>query len=108
MSCQVLFTDTANADLRDIAYYIADAEKDRNVAIRFVKRLQERTRILEQFPESGAIPKDRVLRSNGYRSLTYKDYLLFYQHQENENIAYIVAIFNGKRDYMRIMKKYME
>lgn len=107
MSCKIVFTDTAKSDLRDIAFYLADLSKDKALAIRFVKELQAQTRILEQFPESGAIPKDRILKSNGYRFLVYKDYLLFYQYQKAEDTAYILAIFNGKRDYMRAMKKYL-
>lgn len=107
MNCKIVFTDTAKSDLRDIALYIADLTKDKHQAIQFVKDLQEQTRILEQFPESGAIPKDRILKSSGYRFLVYKDYLLFYQYEKVENTAHIMAIFNGKRDYMRVMKKYL-
>lgn len=107
MSCQNVFTDTAKSDLRDIAFYLTELSKDKNLAIRFVKELQEQTKILEQFPESGSIPKDRVLKSNGYRFLAHKDYLLFYLYNKQENKAYIMAIFNGKRDYMRVMKKFL-
>ena len=107
MSCQIIFTDTAKADLRDIAVYIADISKDKNLAIRFVTELQKETEILKQFPESGAIPKDRVLKSNGYRFLVHKDYLLFYLYQKEENKAYVMAVFNSKRDYMRVMTKFL-
>lgn len=72
MNCRILVTDTAKLDLRDIAVYIADLSKDKNQAIRFVKELQEKTKILEQFPENGATPRDRVLKSNGYRFLVTK------------------------------------
>ena len=107
MNSQVVITDTARSDLRDIALYLADLSKDKNLAIRFVKELQEKTKILELFPESGAIPRDRVLKSNGYRFLSHKDYLLFYQYDKERNIVYVMAIFNGKRDYMRVMKKFI-
>lgn len=107
MKCNVVFTDTATLDIRGIALYIADLAKDRNIAIRFVKELQETAKILEQFPESGAIPKDRVLKSSGYRFLSHKDYLLFYLYEKEANTVYVMAVFNGKRDYMRVMKKYL-
>ena len=105
MNCRIVFTDTAKSDLRDIAVYLAELSKDKKLAIRFLKELQEKTSILEQFPESGAIPKDRVLKSNGYRFITHKDYLLFYLYEKAENTAYVMSVFNGKRDYMRVMKK---
>lgn len=107
MNCRIVFTDTAKSDLRDIAVYLAELSKDKKLAIRFVKELQEQTNILEQFPESGAIPKDRVLKSNGYRFITHKDYLLFYLYEKAKNTAYVMAVFNGKRDYMRAMKKFL-
>lgn len=107
MNCKIVFTDTARSDLQDVALHIADLVQDRNTAIRFVKELQEYSKILEQFPESGALPKDRVLRSSGYRFLVYKNYLLFYTYNKDANTAYITAVFNGKRDYMRVMRKYL-
>ena len=107
MNCQVEFTDTAKSDLREIAVRIAEFSRDRNLAIRFVKELQEKAKLLEQFPECGSIPKDRVLKSSGYRFLVHKDYLLFYLYEKAENKVYIAAVFNGKRDYMRVMKKYL-
>lgn len=107
MSCKIVITDTAKSDLRDIAVYLADMSKDKQLAIRFVKELQEKTKILEQFPESGAIPRDRVLKSNGYRFLVHKDYLIFYLYEKKDNTAYVMAVFNGKRDYMRVMKKFL-
>ena len=107
MNCKIVFTDTAKSDLQKIAFYIADLAKDKQKAIRFVKDFRAQTRTLEQFPESGAIPRDRVLKSSGYRFLVYKDYLLFYQYQQAENTVYVTAVFNGKLDYMRVMKKYL-
>ena len=107
MSCQIVFTDTAKSDLREIAIYIAERAQDKQIAIRFVKELQSITKILETFPESGAIPRDRVLKSSGYRFLSHKDYLVFYLHEKVEHRVYIMAVFNGKRDYMRVMKKFL-
>lgn len=107
MNCQIVFTDTAKSDLREIALSIAERAQDKQIAIRFVKELQATTKILETFPESGAIPKDRVLKSIGYRFLSHKDYLLFYLYEKKEHRVYIMAVFNGKRDYMRVMKKFL-
>ena len=107
MSCQIILTDTAKSDLRELAMYIAERTQDKNMAIPFVKELQNETKILEAFPESGAIPRDRILKSSGYRFLSPKDYLLFYMYEKIENKVYILAVVNGKRDYMRVMKKFL-
>ena len=107
MNCRVELTTTAKEDLRNIAYYIAEQSQDKEIAIRLIKQLQEKCKILEDFPESGAIPKDRVMMSSGYRFLVHKDYLIFYNYEKAENTAYILAVFNAKRDYMRVMKKFL-
>lgn len=107
MNCQIVFTETAKSDLREIAVSLAELSRDKALAIRFVKELQEQTGILKQFPESGALPRDRVLRSIGFRFLVHKDYLLFYKYEKAEERVYVVAAFNGKRDYMRVMKRFL-
>ena len=107
MSCLVKLTATAKEDLRGIAFYIAEQSKDKAVAANLVKELSDKCKILEEFPESGSIPKDRIMLSAGYRYLTHKDYLVFYKYEREENTAYVLAVFNAKRDYMRVMKKFL-
>lgn len=107
MNCKVIFTDTAEADLRDIAFYIANQSGNKNIAIRFVNKLREKCRILKTMPESGSFPKDRVLVSNGYRFLVHDNYLIFYSYVKEEKTVYVNAIFNAKQDYTCVMKKFI-
>ena len=105
MNCQIQMTARAKEDLRSIALYIFEQSKDKNIAAQFVQALQEECNLLRQFPESGSIPRDRVLMSMGYRYLVHKDYLIFYLYKKEENTAYIMAVFNGKRDYVKVLRK---
>lgn len=105
MSYQVLFTVTAKQDLREIALNIADISKNTDIAVNFVNEMQKKCDQLIDFPESGALPNDRVLRSLGYRFLIYKDYLMFYTVDQESETVYIQAVFNAKRDYIRVLKK---
>lgn len=107
MNCKVIFTDTAEANLRDIAFYIANRSKDKSIAIRFVNKLREKCRNLETMPEIGYLPKDRVLVSNGYRFLVHDNYLIFYSYIKEEKAVYVNTIFNAKRDYTCVMKKHI-
>lgn len=107
MNCNIVFTETAKADLRQITLDFVELTKEKQRAISFGKELRSQVDILKQFPECGAIPRDRVLKSSGYRFLVYQHYLLFYQYQKAENTAYVLAVFNGKRDYTRFLKKYL-
>ena len=108
MSFKVKFTETAKDDLRGIAHYIATASGEKSVAINFVNELREKTRILENFPEIGASPRDRVMLSAGYRYLVHKDHLIFYRFESGEGTSYILAIFNAKRDYTKVMQKFIQ
>lgn len=105
MSYRILFTVTAKQDLREIALNIADISKNTDIAVTFVNEMQKKCEQLIDFPESGALPNDRVLRSLGYRFLIYKDYLMFYTVEHESNTVYIQAAFNAKRDYTRVLKK---
>ena len=105
MNYHVVLTETARQDLREIAYDIAAGTQDKSVAKRFVNELREETKQLEIFPNAGALPKDRILKALGYRFIVVKDYLLFYLVDEQQKKVFVMAIFNGKRDYMRVMRK---
>ena len=106
MNYNILFTDAAKEDLREIAFHIAEISKDKEAAKRFVQELRDNCKILETFPEGGALPRDRVLKSAGYRFLVYKDYLTFYMVNKENALVHVMAVFNGKKDYMRVMRKY--
>ena len=108
MSFQIKFTDTAKEDLRNIATYIADQANDKKVAINFVNELREKTKILETFPEIGAIPDDRIMKNFDYRFLVHKEYLIFYHYIPKDSSSYILSIFNAKRDYSRVMRKFIK
>ena len=108
MRYQIKFTDTAKEDLRSIATYIAEQSKDKQIAIKFVNELRDKVKILADFPESGAIPDDRVMKNSDYRFLVHKEYLIFYHYVRQENTSYVLAVFNAKRDYSKVMRKFMK
>lgn len=89
MHYKIVVTDTAKQDLRNIVLYIADESKNKDIARDFVNELRAKTKVLEAYPNSGAIPDDRVLKSLGYRFLVHKDYMLFYLVNETLKIIYI-------------------
>ncbi|MDD7219692.1 MAG: type II toxin-antitoxin system RelE/ParE family toxin [Clostridia bacterium] len=107
MSYTVRLTDTAKQDLREIAFWIAEQSQDIEIAKRFVGELRDVCKKLDTFPNAGGIPKDRVIRSAGYRFTVHKEYLIFYLVDETEKQVNIMAIFNAKKDYMCVMKKYI-
>lgn len=98
-------TDTAKSDLREIALGICEVSGDLDTAVRFVTELEEQCAVLNALPETGAVPKDYVLKAFGYRYLVYKHYLVFYIMDLAEQKVYIHAFFNEKLDYFRYLRK---
>ena len=105
MNYSINITDTAKGHLRDIALYIAEQSKDREIAKKFVQELEVECYTLSEMPNKGANPDDRLLVSMDYKFLIHKDFLLFYTVNESECIVYVQAIFNVKKDYTRYMRK---
>ena len=107
MSYTVRLTETAKQDLREIALWIADQAKNVEIAKQFIAELRAECKKLDMFPYAGSLPKDRILKSFGYRFITHKEYLVFYLVNEEEKQVNVMAIFNSKKDYMRVMKKFI-
>ena len=104
---KLVFTDRAKEDLREIAFGIAEVSKNVDLAINFVREMQKSIVILKEFPNIGAVPRDRILKALGYRFLTFKDYLIFYTTDAENLTVYIIAVFHSKLDYMKVMSKYL-
>jgi len=107
MSYTVKITDTAVQDLRETVMWIAERTQDKKTAKRFVNELREECAKLNTFPNSGSIPRDRILKSLGYRFRVHKEYLIFYLTDDEKMVVTVMAIINAKRDYMRVMRKYI-
>lgn len=105
MKYEVLLTDTAKSDLREIAVRIAEESQNKELAKRFVGEISAQCSTLTDFPLRGSVPKDRTLASLGYRFLVYKEYLIFYSVDEPVSKVYVLAVFNAKKDYTRVLKK---
>jgi len=88
---RVEFAPEAEADLLDIALYIAADDRDR--ALSFVSELEARCAGLAQFPERG---RDRSDLTPGLRSLVHGHYVIFYT--PSRGAVRIERILHGARD----------
>lgn len=66
----------AEEDLISILDWIAKDTPTRT--LKFIDKLEEKIRKLEQFPLLGRIPRNPKLREYGYRVLVVDEYLVFY------------------------------
>ncbi len=94
MKYNIVRTDKADEQLRDIIFYIADDSGSPDIALNCLNRIEKAIKRLEDFPMSGSVPKYSILRRQGYRVLIAEKYLVFYY----THIGDIFGFSAGTRD----------
>jgi toxin ParE1/3/4 len=94
---EVIFSPEAEADLEDIAAYIAADNPAR--ALSFVQELRARCRQIAHMPEAFPLVPD--FEAAGYRRRVVRNYLVFYRIKAGA--IQIVRILHGARDYESLL-----
>ena len=84
MSYQILRTDKADEQLRDIIFYIADDSGSVDIALNYLGKIEKAINNLKDFPYSGSVPHYATLRRQGYRVLIVERHLVFYKINESQ------------------------
>jgi len=103
MKYKILRTDKAQEQLRDIIYYIADDSGSIDIALRYLNKIEEAINHLQDFPNSGSIPRYSILKKQGYRVLILEKHLVFYKVNEEGKTVIIYAIVDGRREYKNLI-----
>lgn len=103
MKYKILRADKADEQLRDIIFYIANDSGSTDIALNYLEKIEKAIKRLEDFPDSGSIPKYSVLRKQGYRIVIVERYLVFYKVNYDEHIVMIYAIIDGRREYRNLI-----
>ena len=101
MSYLVLRTDTADEQIREIAFYLARVSGSPDVALRFVDKLEEAMDSLSEFPERGAIPRWDTLARQGLRYVTVGEYIVLYAIDNQRKAVVVQAVVHGRREYWK-------
>jgi toxin ParE1/3/4 len=100
---KILRTDKAEDQLRDIIYYIADDSGSIDIALRYLHKIEGAITRLQDFPNSGNIPRYSILKKQGYRVLILEKHLVFYKVNEEDKTVIIYAIVDGRREYKNLI-----
>lgn len=103
MKYQILRTGKADEQLREIIFYIADDSGSVDIALKYLDKIENAIKSLEDFPFSGSIPKYSILRKQGYRVLIVEKHLVFYKVDEAEKTVIIYAVVDGRREYRNLL-----
>ena len=103
MKYKILRTDKAEEQLREIIFYIADDSGDVDIALAYLDKLETAINHLQEFLESGSIPRYSILKKQGYRVIIVERHLVFYKISEEAELVIIYAIVDGRREYRNLI-----
>ena len=103
MKCNILRTDKAEDQFREIIFYIADDSGDIDIALGYLDKIETAINRLQEFPESGSTPRYSILKKQGYRVIIVERHLVFYKFNKGENTVIIYAIMDGRREYRNLI-----
>lgn len=103
MRYKILRTDKAEEQLRNIIFYIADDTRDVNIALGYLEKIETAINRLQEFPESGSVPRYSILKKQGYRVVIVERHLVFYKTNETDKTVIIYAIVDGRREYHNLI-----
>ncbi len=94
---KLIWTEEALAGLRDIGEYVA--EQNPRAAVKVVEGIYQKTQLLIEHPQIGAIYSD--VSDREVRSLLYGHYRIMYELRES-SLVYVLAVFHGAMDIDRL------
>ena len=103
MKYQILRTDKAEEQLREIIFYIVDVSGNIDTALDYLDKIENAVNRLQEFPESGSIPRYSILKKQGYRVLIIERHLVFYKINEEDMTVVIYTIVDGRREYRNLI-----
>ena len=97
MIYEIIITEQADADLREIYEYIAFELLSQDNAVGQLKRLEEHIIGLEEFPERHKPYENEPWHSRGLRIMPVDNYLVFYiANKKAETVTIIRVMFVGR------------
>ncbi|MPW24190.1 type II toxin-antitoxin system RelE/ParE family toxin [Alkalibaculum sp. M08DMB] len=103
MKYKMLRTDKAEEQLREIVFYIADDSGNIDIALGYLDKIETAINRLQEFPESGSIPRYSTLKKQGYRVVIVERHLVFYKIIEKDKLVIIYAIVDGRQEYRNLI-----
>ncbi len=103
MQYEVIRTDKADEQLREIIFYIADDSGSVDIALHYLDKIERAIHNLTTFPLAGSVPRYSILRKQGYRVLVVERHLVFYKVDEDKRQVTVYAIVDGRREYKKLI-----
>lgn len=103
MKYNVIRTDVADSQIRNIVLYVAE-KFGNDIALEKLNDLEKNILALGDNPHMGATPNYLVLKRQGYRVLILEKDLVFYKINEEKKEVIIYAVADQRQDYLNIIR----
>lgn len=100
---QLIRTEKADNQVRDIIYYIADDSGSPDIALKYLRKLEKALMRLVDFPYSGSEPRYAILRKQGYRVLSVERHLVFYKVDRSNEIVTVYSVVDSRQAYRNLL-----
>ena len=101
----LVFSKIIDEDIDSCYNYIKEKLESPMAAENLMKELYEKINYIIEKPYFRPLVHDKFLASFGIRSIKVKNYLLFYDVEEDENNVNIITFMYNKRDWINIIKE---
>lgn len=99
ISYNVIITDKATKDIKEIAKYISQDLFNPMAALQLVERLESSIASLSQMPTRHKLVKDEDLARKHIRKIFVDNYIVFYCVNEEEHIVEVIRVLFNKRNW---------
>ena len=101
---KVMISEAADADIEEIADYIAVNLQEPAIALKQIGRIKDAMMSLRTMPERHGVVSDKYLSSKGVRLLPADNYLVFYTVNKTAAAISIVRVLYGRREWEALLK----
>lgn len=102
-SYDIIVTPDAEADLFEIRDYIARTLLVPDVALNYIRTLQEEMQKLTYMTSSIAPVEPEPWRSKGVRKIIVKNFYVYYRLDVPSGKVYILNVIYAKRDQLKVL-----
>lgn len=103
MKYQVIRTDKADEQLRDIIFYIAEDSDSVDTALDYLDKIEKTVMNLAEFPYSGVKPRYSILKKQGYLVLVVERYLVFHKVNVEKRTVTVYSFMDSRREYENLI-----
>ena len=100
---EVLFSEQAQRDLKEIVIYLSLNLLEPNVAKDILSEIDKSILSLEEMPYRYCFVSDDLIKKAGIRKLIVKNYIVFFKVYEARKTVGIVRVMYGRRKWQKMI-----